>query len=142
VSDLERLVALADMMGASLRLRRLAGARAWSVLAVTDVGERILALATASTIRDAVLACAAALRDTPSPDRRLPAPPPVPRDARPLAVTWAPPRDMIPDDELDSIFGVVERVDPGPLLEELGSLRSDLRRLAATHGWTDEERES
>jgi hypothetical protein len=46
---------------------------------------------------------------------------------------------MWPEGELDRIFGPVETVDPGPLLEELGSLREDLRTIERVHGWCDNE---
>jgi hypothetical protein len=45
---------------------------------------------------------------------------------------------MWPDDELDRIFGPCETVDPGPLLEELGSLRSDQRTIERAY-WSDDE---
>lgn len=91
---------------------------------------------------------------------RLPPPPAVPAEAREVAETWRPPaahyphpcgpgcpcgrpwerpRGFIPDDELDRIFGACESVDPGPQLEELGSLRADLRTIERVHGWYDDE---
>lgn len=48
------------------------------------------------------------------------------------------PRGMIPDDEFDALFGPCERVDPGPLVAELGSLRADLRQLERAY-WSDDE---
>jgi hypothetical protein len=74
-----------------------------------------------------------------SSDRRLPLPPAVPAEAREVAETWRPPRDLVSDDELDRIFGACERVDPGGLLEELGSLRADLRTIERVYGWHDDE---
>ena len=77
------------------------------------------------------------------PSDKLPPPAPVPAEARAVALTWAPPpRDMIEPELLDRLFGPCETVDPGPLVAELSSLRADLRTLATTHGWYDEEDES
>ena len=39
------------------------------------------------------------------------------------------PRDMIPDDELDRIFGPCETVDPNSLLDELRELRASMRAI-------------
>lgn len=73
------------------------------------------------------------------PSDRLPPPPAVPAEAREVAETWRPPRDMWPADELDRIFGPTETVDPGGLLEELGSLRADLRTIERAYWSEDEE---
>jgi len=76
------------------------------------------------------------------PSDRLPRPPAVPAEARSVALTWAPPpRDMVEPELLDRLFGPCESADPGPLVAELGSLRADLRTLATTHGWYDDEGE-
>jgi hypothetical protein len=48
---------------------------------------------------------------------------------------------MVEPELLDRLFGPCESADPGPLVAELGSLRADLRTLATTHGWYDDEGE-
>ena len=74
------------------------------------------------------------------PSDRLPPPAPVPAEAREVALTWQPPpRDMIEPELLDRLFGACPTVDPGPLVAELGSLRSDLRTIERVHGWYDDE---
>ncbi|MCU0646642.1 MAG: hypothetical protein MUF00_01490 [Gemmatimonadaceae bacterium] len=73
------------------------------------------------------------------PSDRLPPPARVPAEAREVAETWRPPRDMWPDDELDRIFGPTETVDPGPLMQERSALLRDLDTLERVHGWYDDE---
>jgi hypothetical protein len=46
---------------------------------------------------------------------------------------------MWPDDELDRIFGPVEAVDPGPLMQRRSALLRDLDTLERVHGWHDDE---
>jgi hypothetical protein len=46
---------------------------------------------------------------------------------------------MIEPELLDRLFGACPTVDPGPLVAELGSLRSDLRTIERVHGWYDDE---
>lgn len=62
LSDLEHLVALADMRGAHVRLRKRSKDRAWTVSVVTDICGLKLAVATADGVTGAVLACLAKLR--------------------------------------------------------------------------------
>jgi hypothetical protein len=59
LSDLEHLVALADMMGGYARIQRIM--RQWYVSAWTD-GNTLLAMGEAPTMQAAVLACLAKLR--------------------------------------------------------------------------------
>ena len=74
-------------------------------------------------------------------DSRLPPPPPVPAEAREVALTWQPPPRVC---ECCGCAGCwcgqldAPPVDAAPL-GELEALRADLRTLARTHGWDDDE---
>jgi hypothetical protein len=59
VSDLERLVSLANMMGGFVRMSR--SAKQWHVTASSD-GGRLLAVGQATSMTGAILACLANLR--------------------------------------------------------------------------------